>query len=389
MTSRDRYARLAARVADIEARGLARQLRPVAMHDAVTGRLADGREVVVFSSNDYLGLAGHPAVQDAWRGRGAGSSRLISGDRPAHHALEDALSARYGRPATLFGSGWHANLALLTTVLGRGDLACSDALNHASTIDGLRLSRCERRVMPHGLPRVAADARLVAVEGLYSMDGDQLDLPAYAAAAGGRPWLFVDEAHTVGALGPGGRGAAAAQGVEPDFLTGTLGKALGSVGAFVVGPPELRELLISAGRTFIFTTGLPEGAARAALVALQLADQGLRELLAERVRYLRHALAQVGISALGRDHVVPIVLGPRAMDAAAALLERGFLVPGIRPPTVPEGTDRLRITVSAAHTTDQLDALVDALVQVLAAAPPSAQAAGQAEADAGGPEVLR
>jgi len=360
-----RYASLQARLDALDAQGLRRWLRPLRPTGPTTALLPDGRPVVVFSSNDYLGLAQHPEVMAAWTGGGAGSSRLISGDRPAHHALEDALGERFGRPATLFTSGWHANLALLSTVVGKGDRVASDALNHASIIDGLRLSGAERVVLPHGQAAVPADARMAVIEGLFSMDGDRSDVAAYT----GEHWLSVDEAHAVGALGPGGRGVAADQGAQPDFLQGTLGKAYGAVGAFVVGPPELRALLVSAGRTFVFTTGLPEGAARAALVGLHLADDARRARLASNVRRLRQGLAQLGVPTMGTDHIVPVVLGDRAMAAAAALLERGFLVPGIRPPTVPAGTERLRITVSAAHSEEQVDRLVEALAGVVGTAP--------------------
>jgi 8-amino-7-oxononanoate synthase len=322
----------------------------------------EGRYVDVFCSNDYLGLAHHPDVRKAWRGAGAGSARLIAGDRPSHHALEEVLSDRYGRPVTLFTSGYHANLALMQVLLEEGDVAVSDAMNHASIIDGLRLSKATRVIAPHGTAEVPAGARLVVTEGLFSMDGDVVDLPRLgrsAAAAGA--WLCVDEAHAVGVLGPGGRGASFGAGVVPDFVVGTLGKAFGSMGAFVVGPPALRTLLISQGRSFIFTTALPEPAARAAFVALRLADDGLRAQLAANVRRLRAGLWALGISAPGRDHIVPIVLGARTMAVAAALKARGVLVPGIRPPTVAPGAERLRITLSAAHTNAQIDHLLDAL----------------------------
>jgi 8-amino-7-oxononanoate synthase len=172
---------------------------------------------------------------------------------------------------------------------------------------------------------------------------------------------MVDEAHAVGVLGPEGTGAAASVQVQPDFRVGTLGKALGSFGAFVLGPPELKELLINQGRSFIFTTGIPESAARAALAGIQLADAGLRAQLFDRVRRLRRGLADLGIAALGAHHIVPIVLGKKTMHVAQQLREAGYLVPGIRPPTVPHGQERLRITLSAAHTDDQVDGLLDAL----------------------------
>lgn len=357
----DRYARLAERVGALKAAGTERRLAPLSMITATTAEV-EGRYVDVFCSNDYLGLAHHPDVRKAWRGAGAGSARLIAGDRPSHHALEEVLSDRYGRPVTLFTSGYHANLALMQVLLEAGDVAVSDAMNHASIIDGLRLSKATRVIAPHGSAEVPVGARLVVTEGLFSMDGDVVDLPRLgrsAAAAGA--WLCVDEAHAVGVLGPGGRGASFGAGVVPDFVVGTLGKAFGSMGAFVVGPPALRTLLISQGRSFIFTTALPEPAARAAFVALRLADDGLRAQLAANVRRLRAGLWALGISAPGRDHIVPIVLGARTMAVAAALKARGVLVPGIRPPTVAPGSERLRITVSAAHTNAQIDHLLDAL----------------------------
>jgi 7-keto-8-aminopelargonate synthetase-like enzyme len=354
-----RYASIEAEVAAIETQGLRRRLRPLQMTDAVSG-LLDGEPVTVFCSNDYLGLANHPAVVHA--GGGAGSSRLISGNRPAHEALEERLSTLYGRPATLFSSGYHANLALMSTVLGAGDVVASDALNHASIIDGLRLSKGQRVIMPHAESgAVPAGAKMVVVEGLYSMDGDVLCLDAYT----GEHWLAVDEAHAFGVLGPGGRGAAAAQGVTPDFVVGTLGKAIGAYGAFVVGPPSLRELLVSRGRSFIFTTGLPEGVVHQALAALDLADSERRERLSARVRRLRSGLADLGIPALGEHHIVPIVLGDRTMAVADRLLSRGFWAAGIRAPTVPAGQERIRITCSSEHTEHQIDQLLSALEQTL------------------------
>ena len=357
-----RYADLESRLSAIDARGLKRALRPLQMLDPVRAICPDGRERIVFASNDCLGLAEHPELRAAWAGAGTGSARLISGDRPAHHALEEALSLRFGRPALLFSSGWHANLAVLTTVLRPGELAASDAANHASLIDGMKLARAEKEILPHGSTSIPPDTRLAVTEGLFSMDGDRADLTGLAASAEqAGAWLMVDEAHAVGACGPEGRGIAAAQGVEPDFLTGTLGKAYGGFGAFVVGPPALKELLISTGRSFIFTTGLPEAAAAAALVALRLADEERRERLRDRVARFRGGAAQLGLELRGEDHICPVILGDRTMAAAARLWEAGFVVPGIRPPTVPAGEERLRVTISAAHSSEQIDAFLEAL----------------------------
>lgn len=350
-----RYASLARRVSAAREDGLARRLRVVEPDGPVTARV-DGRNVVLFCTNDYLGLAGHPEVTSAYRGGGAGASRLISGDRPAHRALEDALSERYGRPATLFNSGYAANLAL-AGVLERGDIVASDAMNHASIIDGLRLSPAEKVILPHGRPEIPVGARMVIVEGLYSMDGDILDLPKYF----GDHWLAVDEAHSVGCIGPEGLGASYMKGVVPDFVVGTLGKAYGVAGAFIIGPPELRELLVSFGRSFVYTTGMPEPVAHAARAALRLANQERREALAFNARRLRVSLFQLGVRTLGDAHIIPVLTGEHTMPVAAGLLERGFLVPGIRWPTVSRGAERLRITVSSEHTTDQLDALAEAI----------------------------
>ena len=352
------YGALERRVAAVTKAGLRRQLRELRMTSATTGQI-DGHTVNVFCANDYLGLAQHPEVQAAYQGGGAGAARLISGNRPAHHALENALSELYGRPATLLSSGYHANLALLSTVLEAGDTAASDALNHASIIDGLRLSRAERIILPHAdASTIPEHTRLAVVEGLYSMDGDRLDLASYQAP---ERWLAVDEAHAFGVLGPDGRGVAAAQGITPDFIVGTLGKALGVYGAFVVGPPVLRELLVSQSRSFIFTTGLPEPIAAAALVALGLANDERRDQLQANVTHLRAGLASMGLASAEGDHIIPVRLGSKTMAVADALLAAGYWVAGIRPPTVAPGTERLRITLSAAHTPAQIDGLLQAL----------------------------
>lgn len=345
------------RVQAVRAAGLERRIRTLEPTGPTRG-LLDGREVIVACSNDYLGLAWDPVVRAAARGGGATGARLISGARPVHRQLEEALEAWLGRPALLFGSGWHANLALFSTVCEAGDLVASDASNHASIIDGLRLSRARRVVVPHADPRaIPADARLVAVEGLYSMDGDVPPLPAYPRG----PWLAVDEAHALGCLGPGGRGAAAALGVVPDAIVGTFGKAFGVAGAFVAGPADLVALLVNSARPFVFTTALPEPVAAMALAALGRATDELRQRLEANVERFRCALLQLGWTPLGDAHVVPVVVGDRAMPLAARLLERGVFAPGIRFPTVPRGSERIRFTVSAAHSAEDLDRICEAL----------------------------
>lgn len=298
----------------------------------------------------------HPSVVASYRGGGAGAARLISGNRPSHVALEEAISALYGGTATLFPSGYHANLALFSTLPQRGDSVVSDALNHASIIDGLRLSHADRIVLPHGVTPPSG-VRLAVYEGLYSMDGDSPDFSQNP----GDTWLAVDEAHAVGAMGPNGRGAAAMQGITPDFLVGTLGKAYGVAGAFVVGPAELRELLLSSGRAFVYTTGMPEPVANAALVAMSLADDERRDRLRSNARRLRSGLSEIGAAVLGVAHIVPVVTGERTMAVAKRLFDGGIFAPGIRYPTVPKGAERVRLTVSAAHTPDQIDRCIDAM----------------------------
>jgi 8-amino-7-oxononanoate synthase len=360
-----RLERLEQRVAALGAGGLRRVLRPMTPTGPTTAIAADGRERVVFCSNDYLGLAWEPKVRQAFAdGGGAGSARLISGDRPVFHRLERALGERLGGAALLFGSGYLANLALYPTLLQAGDTVASDALVHASIIDGLRLSKAQRTILPHGGLDLPADCTALVVESLYSMDGDIADLVACRTATPDA-WLCVDEAHAFGTLGPDGNGVGALQGARPDITVLTLGKALGGVGAAIVGPPALRELLISAGRAFIFNTGLPEGVAAAALVGLELATDNRRWRLAHNSAQLRAGLRELGLDPLGAAHIMPVVLGPRAMAIAAALWERGYYAAGIRPPTVAPGTERIRFTLSSEHTEDEIEGLLAALRQVL------------------------
>lgn len=337
---------------------MARRLRELVPTSATTARL-EGRDVVVFCANDYLGLSWHPEVRAAFsRGGGAGSARLVSGHRPVHAELEARLEALYGKAALLFPSGYQANLALFATVCGPGEMVASDALNHASIIDGLRLSKAQRRVIPHQRPaEIPSHARLAVVEGLFSMDGD---IPRFSEWTGSH-WLAVDEAHAFGTLGPGGRGAAAAQGVDPDFIVGTFGKAMGSAGAFVVGPPELKSLLTSAGRAFVYTTAMPEPVVHAALAGLNLANDERRERLAENSRRLRNGLLEVGATLRGEAHIVPVITGERTMEIAAKLLNAGIYAAGIRYPTVPRGQERVRLTVSAEHTAEQIEQCVSAV----------------------------
>jgi 8-amino-7-oxononanoate synthase len=335
------------------------------------GKLApDARPVVSFASNDYLGLTQHPAVLDAARraidrwGAGSGSARLIVGSRPLHSDLEYALADwKRAERAVLFPTGFATNLGVLTTFGGPDVLVCSDELNHASIIDGCRLSRATVAVFRHRdydhleqlLAGCTAARSLVVTDTVFSMDGDLADLGALTELCSRhRALLVIDEAHAV--LGP-----------DPDLdglealRIGTLSKTLGSLGGFVAGPARLTELVVNRARSYVFTTASTPADTAAALAALEVlrSDEGGR--LTARLR------AHVERVRPGHPSpIIPVVLGDedRTLAAAANLLERGLLVPAIRPPTVAPGTCRLRVTLSAAHTHGQIDELVAALTEL-------------------------
>ncbi len=354
MTHGDRHARWRRRLAQIAEAGRRRALRRLRPRGPVHAVL-DGRDVLVACSNDYLGLAAEPLVGPS----GSGGSRLISGNHPAHEALEEALGAWLERDVLLFPSGWHANVAVFATVCDRDQHMASDALNHASIIDGMRLSKARRTVVPHLDPTaIPEDADLIAVESLFSMDGDLAPLDRYPTT----PWLAVDEAHAVGCLGPEGRGHAAALGLRPDILIGTFGKAFGAWGAFVAGPPLLKELLINAGRSFLYTTAPPPGLAAMLLRRLHTVRHAdaLRERLASNARMLRHLLRQRGWAVRGDAHIVPVLTRSHTDAIAERLLHEGVFAPAIRAPTVPAGQERIRLTVSAAHEPHHIEQIADA-----------------------------
>lgn len=354
-----------------------------------TTAISDGRPLRSFASNDYLGLASHPTLAAAAAqaaaafGFGAGAARLVSGDLPPHRDLERALARFLKTPAALlFPTGYQANVGTITALAGPGDLIVSDAANHASLIDGCRLSRATVRIYPH-LDHAAARAaladptsyrrRLLVTESLFSMDGDAAPLTELAAAARDhRAVLMVDEAHAVGVLGPGGQGLAAEASVVPDVLVGTLGKAFGSFGGFVAGSATLRAYLVNRARTFIYTTALPPPVAAASLAGAELVagpeGETRRARLARNVSLLAASLSAAGLSPPARKGgIFPLVIGTdqRALTASRGLRERGFFIPAIRPPTVPEGSARLRITLSAEHQETDVLALADALAAVL------------------------
>jgi 8-amino-7-oxononanoate synthase len=356
------------------------------------GKLSpDGRAVVAFASNDYLGLTQHPALAEAahaaidrW-GTGAGAARLIVGSRPIHSELEGELAAwKHAEAAVLFPTGFAANLGVLTTFGGPGTLVCSDELNHASIIDGARLARGEVAVYPHSdlgaldalLRERAIDRRaLVVTDTVFSMDGDVADLDALVELCRHHDALLVlDEAHAL--LGPelsfsgpperteslSGPASALRRSSEsgPGVLrVGTLSKTLGSLGGFVAGPARLTELVVNRARSYIFTTAPTPADAAAALAGLRVVRSSEGEALRARLR--------ANVDELRPGHpspIVPVMCGDeeRALAASAALLDLGILVPAIRPPTVPIGTSRLRVALSAAHTVDQVRMLRQALV---------------------------
>jgi len=352
----------------------------------------DGRPVRMFAGSNYLDLAHHPEVVEAaaraaqtW-GVAAGGSRLINGNLAAHEALEEELAAFFGTQSALtFGTGYMANVGLLPALVGQEDAIFSDALCHASIIDGARLAQARVHVFPHGdaaelerllrAHRTEARRALVLVDGLYSMDGDTAPLGELVPIAQRwDAWLLVDDTHGTGTIGPEGRGTAALHGIAPeqiDLLVGSLAKALGSYGAFVAGSSRLRDLLINTCRSFIFSCALPPPqveAARAALRVMQR-EPWRRERLAHNADRLRQALATRGLStAPSTTHILPLVIGEnrRTMDVCEQLLERGFFAHGIRFPSVPKGSERLRITVMATHTDEDIDGLAEAIGELLA-----------------------
>ncbi len=368
---------VAARLQALRESGLHRRLRLIEGPQGPRVTL-DGREVLLLCSNNYLGLADDRRVREAaaeaalrW-GAGAGASRLISGNMEIHRALEAELAGFAGyEAALLFGSGYLANTGTIAALAGEGEVVFSDQLNHASIVDGCRLSRAETFVYRHadlehlewGLREAGGRGALIVSDGVFSMDGDVAPLPGLLELArrhGCR--LLVDEAHAIGAVGPGGRGAVAAAGLsaEVDVVVGTLGKALGSYGAFVCAGAETTELLLNTARPFIFSTAPPPPALGAAAAALELlrAEPERVERLAANAAALREALAAEGLSSRSATQIVPIEVGAAepTMRLCELALEGGVFAQGIRPPTVPAGSSRLRLTVMATHEAGELRA---------------------------------
>lgn len=382
-------------LADIDSQGL-RRVRRIADTACSAHMTVDGRAIVSFASNDYLGLAAHPALVEAFAegarryGSGSGGSHLLGGHSRAHARLEDELAAFSGgfcdAPRALyFSTGYMANLAALTALTGRGAAIFSDSLNHASLIDGTRLSRADIHVYPHGdvdtlaaqLAASTAETKLIVTDTVFSMDGTIAPLPRLMALAEAHgAWLVIDDAHGFGVLGPQGRGAPAAYDLRsPNLIyVGTLGKAAGVAGAFVIAHETLIEWMIQRARSYIFTTAAPPSVAHAVSASLALigGDEGEARrahlaALIERTRaILRNTRWQPIDSATA---VQPLVIGENDATLAAmrAMDAHGLWVPAIRPPTVPAGTSRLRVSLSAAHSFDDLARLEAALAEAGAA----------------------
>ena len=387
----DLLARLAARQQAQAEAGLLRRLRTVEDADS-PWLVIDGRRLLGFAGNDYLGLAAHPALREAlldaarrW-GVGATAAHLLGGHRAPHAELEAVLADWTGREAALlFATGYMANIGVLDALLSRGDICVQDRLNHASLLDGARLCGAVLRRYPHADADAAARqltlrpgaAALLASDGVFSMDGDVAPLRALAAQARtAQATLLIDDAHGLGVSGPRGAGSVAAAGLDArdvPVLIGTLGKALGTQGAFVVGSRALIEALAQFARAHVYSTAPPPAVAAATLAALRLARQGedLRARLAARIAQLRAGAAALGLHLLpSQTPIQPLLLGDArtALAWSHALEQAGLYVPAIRPPTVPAGQARLRIVLSAAHGAEHVARLLDALAALRARA---------------------
>lgn len=374
---------LAARLAERRAADLYRH-RPLLQSPQGPEVVVDGQKLLAFCSNDYLGLANHPEVVAAWRagaerwGVGGGASHLVIGHSTPHHEVEEALAELTGRPrALLFSTGYMANLGTITALVGQGDTVLQDRLNHASLLDAGLLSGARFNRYLHNdvaslesrLQRAVGNT-LVVTDGVFSMDGDLADLPALAAAARARDaWLMVDDAHGLGTLGANGGGIVEHFGLgieDVPVLIGTLGKACGTAGAFVAGSEELIEALVQFARPYIYTTSQPPALACATLKSLELLrrEHWRREHLAALIRQFRAGAEQIGLQLMDSPTPIqPILVGDsaRALRLSRMLRERGLLVTAIRPPTVPAGSARLRVTLSAAHSEAQVQLLLNAL----------------------------
>jgi 8-amino-7-oxononanoate synthase len=351
--------------------------------------IVGGERRINFCGNDYLGISQHPAVRAAFiataqrLGVGSGASHLVTGHGIEHHALEEELAQFVGRPrALLFSTGYMANLAAVAALARRGDRVVEDRLNHASLLDAAHVSGARLKRYTHADPAAlerllheeSADRTLVVTDGVFSMDGDIAPLTALAKLASTRgAWLIVDDAHGLGTVGATGRGSLEACGVcaeDVPVLVGTLGKAFGTFGAFIAGSDDLIEYLIQRARTYIYTTALPPAVAAATRAAVRVVsqEQWRRDRLNTLISRFRSGAQQLAVPLLeSHSPIQGVVLGApgRALEVSARLYEQGLWVAAIRPPTIPHGTARLRITLSAAHSESEVDQLLDALAGVL------------------------
>jgi 8-amino-7-oxononanoate synthase len=376
-------------LAELDAQGLKRRRRTLESGQGARVRV-DGRELLSFASNDYLGLAHHPDIAAAARsavndyGVGAGASHLLTGHHILHHQAEVALAALVGMPqALLFSTGYMANLAVVTALLGREGAVFADKLNHASLVDAALLSRAEHVRYPHldldalerKLRASQAMTKLIASDAVFSMDGDIAPVPELLRLAEQYDaWLFLDDAHGFGVLGQEGRGALEHSGLAASIIAthpsliylATLGKAAGVAGAFVAAGDDVIDWLVNRARTYIYTTAQPPLLAAAALASLQLirGETWRRQHLARLIAYLKQGVAGLPWALMRSDTPIqPLLVGENAaaLRLSEGLLDRGILVPAIRPPTVPPGKARLRISLSADHTEADLDVLLTAL----------------------------
>ncbi|MDG9884753.1 8-amino-7-oxononanoate synthase [Pseudomonas sp. GD04058] len=376
---------LRARLEQRRAADLYRQ-RPLLQSPQGPQVVVDGQSLLAFCSNDYLGLANHPEVIAAWRagaerwGVGGGASHLVVGHSTPHHQLEEALAEFTGRPrALLFTTGYMANLGAVTALVGQGDTVLQDRLNHASLLDAGLLSGARFNRYLHN-DADSLDKRLdkaegntlVVTDGVFSMDGDIADLPELLNRARAKgAWLMVDDAHGFGTLGRKGGGVAEHFGLSPEelpVLVGTLGKAFGTAGAFVAGSEELIESLVQFARPYIYTTSQPPALACATLKSLALLrdEHWRREHLAALIAQFRGGAEAIGLELMDSfTPIQPIMIGDagRALHLSRMLRERGLLVTAIRPPTVPAGSARLRVTLTAAHSAAQVQLLLNALAE--------------------------
>ena len=368
----------------IEEAGHYRRLREISSQSGPRV-LVDGKETLMLASNDYLGLCSHPAVKQAaekaikdW-GTGSGASRLISGNTGIFRELEKKIAHFKGtEDALVFSTGYMANIGLLSAVADKGDVIYSDELNHASIIDGCRLSRAQIEIFPHkntdylesllkkGVP---FRRRIIVTDGVFSMDGDLAPLPQLVELAQSySAILIIDDAHGTGVLGSRGRGTVEHFGLDGnvDIIMGTMGKALGCFGAFIAGTGELREYLINRARTFIFTTALPPSVVAGAIESLHVIEQEpqRRGALWSNVSFFRTGLQKIGFNTLeSATPIIPILVGEarKAVAIAHDLMKDRIFIQAIRPPAVPEGTSRLRVTIMATHAHEDLERALEAL----------------------------